>query len=86
MFALTVTVEPYGVEMRQFAAESALFLLPDPGLVLVRTQVLDYFGQTHAGLRDDHVLFRWERSMDVGPAEESLMEQPVYRTFAERSR
>ena len=32
-------LRPYGIEMRQFGAESALFLLTEPRLVLVRTQV-----------------------------------------------
>ena len=34
-------VSPYGIEMRQFAAESSLFLLPDPALAIVRTQASD---------------------------------------------
>lgn len=42
---------PFGVEMRQFATESVLFLLPDPALVVVRTQVyrgIHIAGYTHA--------------------------------------
>ena len=68
-------LRPFGVEMRQFAAESALFLLHDPALMIIRTQVLDYFEHQRTTIDDDHVLFRWERSMECGTAERQLLDQ-----------
>ena len=68
-------LRPYGIEMRQFGAESALFLLTEPRLVLVRTQVLDYFEQQRSMVKADHVLFRWERSMEVSAAEDAFIAQ-----------
>jgi len=67
--------KPFGIEMRQFAAESAYFTLTDPNLALVRTQVLDYFMRQRALLDEDHVLFRWEQSMNCGPAEELIIDE-----------
>ena len=68
---------PFGVEMRMFAAESSNFLLTDPALVLVRTQVLDYFTEQRKTIQapDSHLLFRWERTMDIGDAETLFMKQ-----------
>lgn len=68
---------PFGVEMRMFAAESSNFLLTDPALVLVRTQVLDYFTEQRKTITapDSHLLFRWERTMEMGDAEALFMKQ-----------
>jgi hypothetical protein len=68
-------VSRFVIEMRQFAAESAVFLMVDPSLTIVRTAVLDYFSQQRRGVQDDHVLFSFERSMMCGPAEELLIDQ-----------
>ena len=68
-------VRSFGIEMRMFAAESTSFLLTDPKLVLVRTQVLDYFTQMNKDVDDEHLLFRWERSMAMGQAEYQLLDQ-----------
>ena len=70
---------PYGIEMRMFAAESSTFLLTDPSLVLVRTQVLDYFSEQRNEIGENnltsHLLFRWERDMLLGEAECNFMRQ-----------
>ena len=60
-----------------FAAESSNFLLTDPALVLVRTQVLDYFTEQRKTISspESHLLFRWERTMQLGPAEALLIKQ-----------
>jgi hypothetical protein len=47
----------------------------DPCLITARTQVLDYFTQQRLTIRDDHILFRWERDMDTDLALVQLMEQ-----------
>ncbi|KAH9262352.1 hypothetical protein BASA82_000599, partial [Batrachochytrium salamandrivorans] len=67
-------VTPFGIEMRQFAAESAFFTLTDPNLQLVRTCVLDYFIRMRKSLKEDHVLFKWEQSMDCSNAEEMFVD------------
>jgi hypothetical protein len=68
---------PFGIEMRMFAAESSAFLLTDPSLVLVRTQVLDYFTEQRKSITNtsNHLLFRWEKDMLLGEAECILMRQ-----------
>ena len=65
----------FGIEMRVFEAESSTFLLTDPSLVLVRTQVLDYFEDQRKHVKDDCILFRWERSMTVGSSEKELLDR-----------
>ena len=57
-------------------ARSNSLLWPTPaGLTVLRTQTLDYFTQMRTLLRDDHVLFSFEQSMDFGAAEQRLMTQ-----------
>ena len=68
-------LKPFGVEMRQFATESALFLLPDPAMMIVRTQVLDYFHAQQRGVDEAHTLFKWEQAMECSSAEEIFIDQ-----------
>ena len=58
-----------------FSKESSTFLLTDPSLVLVRTQVLDYFEDQRKHVKDDCILFRWERSMTLGSSEKELLDR-----------
>ena len=65
----------FGVEMRVFAAESETFLLTDPALVFLRTQVLDYFHDQQGHVDDGALLFRWEQSMAVGDGEKEWLDR-----------
>lgn len=48
---------------------------PNPRLVVVRTQVLDYFQRQMAIVKPSHVLFQFEVTNEVGAAELRLVEQ-----------
>lgn len=77
-------IAPFGIEMRSFADDSQDFQLLDPNLAIVRTQVLDYFYAQQQLVRDDHFVFAWEHSMDVGPPEEALLDQLCLQIGFER--
>ncbi len=66
-------VRPFGFEMGYFVEESGYLSFTDPYLATARTQVLDYF--TQQDIADDHVIFRFERTMQCGVGELALMNQ-----------
>lgn len=66
---------PFGFDAGYFRLESDNAKLADPSLQVVRSQCLDYFTQLRLTLRDDHILFRFESSMDFGVGEKALMDQ-----------
>ncbi|CAN0273248.1 unnamed protein product, partial [Ectocarpus sp. 12 AP-2014] len=68
-------VFPFGFEMGFFAVESEGAKLNDPAFQAVRCQVLDYFVRQREGLKEDHVLFSFERSMAFSKAEFALIDQ-----------
>ena len=68
-------ISPFGIEMRYFAVETETSMFLAPELSKVRTQILDYFVQLRKLIRDDHILFQFERSMKFGPGEHMLMTQ-----------
>ena len=68
-------LRPYGVDMNHFRAESSMFLLCEASLAVVRTQCLDYFQSIHRLLDNDHMMFKWERSMECSAAEKNFMRQ-----------
>jgi hypothetical protein len=68
-------VHPYGFEMGHFAVEADFQRFYSPELATTLTQVLDYHTQRRASLRDDHVIFQFERSMAFGPNDQRLMQQ-----------
>ena len=46
-----------------------------PELAVARTQLLDYFGDLARAAKPDHLLFRFERSMELGEGEATLLAQ-----------
>src|SRR5262249_35338708 len=62
-------------EMGYFLEESGFLIFADAYLATARTQVLDYFYQQRLSLREDHIIFRFEQSMDLGIAEGILINQ-----------
>ena len=67
--------EAFGFEMGSFAQESEDLQLSSPELHCARARVLDYFHAQRRELSDARVLFRFERTMEFGPAEEGLLRQ-----------
>ena len=65
----------FALDMSHFERESERGQLLQPHLAAVRTQLLDYFRATAANVPDDHLLFRFERSMALAPADKLLMRQ-----------
>lgn len=51
---------------------------------LVGQQVLDYFTQMQAEVDNDHIIFRFESSMEFGAAERDLLNQVCLRMAYER--
>eukprot|EP01046_Picozoa_sp_COSAG06_P074484 COSAG06_NODE_22804_length_712_cov_0.730832_1_plen_203_part_10 len=68
-------IKPYGFVMGAYAAESEYACFTSPDLALARTQILDYFHQQKSFLEDDHTIFRFESSMEMGHGEFHLLEQ-----------
>ena len=64
---------PYGFELGSFAVESEDLQLSSPELHCARTRVLDYFAAQRKQLHEGQLLFRYERSMEFGVAEEALL-------------
>ena len=54
-------LHPFGFECGDFATQSEVMQFTNPELVTCRTQVLDYFTQQRLYLRDDHILFPFEK-------------------------
>ena len=48
--------------------------MDEPEMHTARCQVLDYFKQEQFELREDHILFRFERSMEFGSGERGLVD------------
>ena len=65
-------LHPFGFECGDFAVQSEVMQFTNPELVTCRTQVLDYFTQQRLYLRDDHIIFPFERHMQIGNAEKLL--------------
>jgi len=68
-------VTPFALEMRHFERESERCQFYLPQLAVARTQLLDYFGDLARAAQPDHLLFRFERSMELGPGEATLLSQ-----------
>ena len=66
---------PFGFDAGYFRLESDNAKLPDPHLQVVRSLCLDYFTQLRNSLQEDHIIFRFETSMDFGVGEKALMDQ-----------
>lgn len=68
-------VKPYGFRAQYFAIESETALFYDPECQLVRTQILDYFAYWNANIEPDHVVFKYESTMEFGAGERGLLDQ-----------
>ena len=66
---------PFALEMKQLELESERCQLPSPHLAAARTMLLDYFHACAAAVPPERHLFRFERSMDMGDGERSLLSQ-----------
>ena len=66
---------PFALEMRHFERESARAQLLQPQYAAARTMLLDYFGDLARSVPEKRLLFRFERSMGIGPGEEALITQ-----------
>ena len=62
--------EAFGFEVGSFAVESEDLQLSSPELHAARAKVLDYFAAQTSALSPSRVLFRFERSMELGAADE----------------
>jgi hypothetical protein len=68
-------VQPFGFEVGQFAAESEYLQFNTPEMASARTQVLDYFVQLKLIVPEDHIMFRFDKGCECGPAETKFMNQ-----------
>ena len=68
-------VHAFGFEMRYFAVETEAALFTTPELCATRTQILDYFHQQRHALQDDHIICRFEHTMQVSHG--SQVQPPV---------
>ena len=65
---------PFGIDMGPFEKQSEYYKFCSPNLVATRTKILDYFASQHDAVREDHLIFRFEYSMEMG-FEEKLLKQ-----------
>ena len=65
----------FALEMRHYETETERMLLTDPHLAAARTRLLDYYRAASSVTPSDHLLFRFERSMELGVGERALLGQ-----------
>lgn len=58
--------QPFGFDMRYFAADTSRSLLPDPALVAARSALLDYFRDARRMVPARNLLFRYETRCGPG--------------------
>ena len=58
--------QPFGIDMGPFAKQSEYMKFTTPELVACRTCVLDYFHAQQALIKDDHMIFKFDKSMEPG--------------------
>jgi len=68
---------PFGFDMGTFSKESTRLMMNDAFYAVARTQVLDYFHAQRKMLQDDHLIFKWEHSMELGHMD-TLLTQICY--------
>ena len=59
-------LQPFGVDMGPFAKQSEYMKFTTPEMTACRTMILDYFHAQQQLIKDDHMIFRFERSMEPG--------------------
>lgn len=74
-YAGTLSGQSFGVVYRYFAIESSSFLLDSPALMLLRTNVLDYFNSVSDTVKPAYRLFAFEDDMLCGLGEELFIDQ-----------
>lgn len=67
-------LQPFGVDVSAFRALSEDLVFTTPELVTARTRVLDYFFAQRDIIKQDHIIFSFEDSMQPGNVVK-LMEQ-----------
>jgi len=68
-------IQPFGFDVGAYAAESEWSVMVHPHLMAARSKCLAYFAAQRALIADDHILFNFESTLGMGPAEEALMDQ-----------
>ena len=68
---------PFGFDIGYFEIQSSLMEISDPRLIAARTQVLDYFTILKSIVHDDHIIFDFEFSNQIGNLKK-LFEQLCY--------
>jgi hypothetical protein len=68
-------VTPFGFYMGIFAEESDYLQLLTPEATAVRTQVLDYFYNMKKVIKEDHLLFNFEKSRAFGTGDSEFIDQ-----------
>ncbi|KAK1937540.1 hypothetical protein X943_002698 [Babesia divergens] len=66
-------ISPFGFTLGNFGMESCYYSLTDPLAVIARTQILDYFESVERMLGPKHLIFDWERALEVGEGDELLI-------------
>ncbi|EDO05622.1 uncharacterized protein BBOV_IV000220 [Babesia bovis T2Bo] len=66
-------ISPFGFSLGNFGLESCYYSLTDPLAVIARTQVLDYFESVERMLGPKHIVFDWEKSLEIGSGDELLV-------------
>lgn len=59
-------LQPFGVDVSAFRALSEDLVFMTPDLVTARTRILDYFFAQREIIKQDHILFSFEESMQPG--------------------
>lgn len=67
-------LRPFGIDMGPFEKQSEYYKFCSPKLVATRTKILDYFASQHDTVREDHIIFRFDHSMEMG-FESQLLKQ-----------
>ena len=67
--------EGYGIEMRHFESQCERMQLCAPHLASARVQLLDYFRSVSMHVPHEHLIFRFERSMELSQGERALLGQ-----------
>ena len=58
-------IRPFGFSMGNFAEESEFLKFSLPEAAAARSQVLDYFFNMRKSVRDDHLMFRFDETLEV---------------------
>jgi hypothetical protein len=68
-------IEAFCFDASQFAMESEFSRFHDPNLAVVRTRLLDYFIARKKVTQPDHVLFQFEKGMNMSAGDVQLLTQ-----------